>query len=80
MYKITIGVEGMLCPKCEAHMKEALATTVMAERITASHEKKECVLIAKEALDKALLKETVANTGYKFTSYKIEPYKRFIFF
>lgn len=76
MVKITLGVEGMKCVKCEAHMEEALRNAFAAEKVTASHEKKEVVFVATEDIAEEKLRDVVAETGYECTYVTKEPWKK----
>lgn len=76
MFKITLGVEGMKCVKCEAHMDEAVRNTFTVEKVTSSHEKKETVIITAEDIAEEKLREVVAGAGYECLSVTKEPYEK----
>lgn len=76
MVKITLGVDGMMCGMCEAHMNEAVKNSFKVKKVESSHEKKCTVIIATENIDEQKLGEVVAGVGYKMTSYKSEPYEK----
>lgn len=39
MVKITIGIEGMACGMCEAHLGEAVRNAFQVKKVTSSHMK-----------------------------------------
>lgn len=45
MVKITVNVEGMMCPHCEAHVNEAIKAAFQAEDVVSSHEKRQLFLL-----------------------------------
>ena len=46
MVKITVGIEGMACGMCEAHINEAVRNAFQVKKVTSSHTKKQTVIIA----------------------------------
>lgn len=41
MIKITVGVEGMACGMCEAHVNDAVRGAFPVKKVTSSHTKKD---------------------------------------
>ncbi len=66
MIRITIAVEGMKCPMCEAHANDALRKSFPTlKKVTSSHkENKTVVLIDQDITDDAI-RAAFAPTGYK---------------
>ena len=67
---MTIKIEGMMCPHCEAHTKEALEKLDFVVSAAPSHEKGEAVLVIDDAkydevTAKAALSRAVEGAGYK---------------
>ena len=60
-----IGIEGMMCPHCEAHVKKALEAIPGVKEVTADHVKKQAVVILEGEVSDEILKETVVKEGYK---------------
>lgn len=60
-----IGIEGMMCPHCEAHVKKALEAIPGVKEVTADHVKKQAVVILEGEVSDAILKETIEKEGYK---------------
>ena len=46
MEKITVGVDGMMCGHCEAHVNDAVRNALKVKKVSSSHAKKETVIIA----------------------------------
>lgn len=63
---VTLKVEGLMCPKCEARVKKALEAltgveSAVADRVTGT------ALVKGENLDVAALRAAVEEAGYKVT-------------
>ena len=76
MVKITVGVEGMVCGMCEAHLGEAVRNAFQVKKVTSSHAKKQTVIIAEKEIPEQELKNVVAKTGYNVVSVISEPYEK----
>ena len=76
MVKITLGVEGMKCVKCEAHMDETVRKMFAVEKVASSHEKNETVILSAEDIADEKLKEAVESAGYALTGIAREPYEK----
>ncbi len=63
MQKI-FNVEGMMCPHCEAHVKNALEALPQVESVVASHTDKTVLVVLKEELDDKKILEVITNQGY----------------
>ncbi len=62
--EITLKVEGMMCPKCEARTKKALEAVPGVEKAEASHVAGTAVVTG-SGLDVAALKAAVTEAGYQ---------------
>ena len=76
MVKITIGVEGMACGMCEAHINEAVRDTFQVKKVTSSHTKKQTVIIAEKDISEQELKNVIEKAGYDAVSVSSEPYEK----
>ena len=76
MEKITLGIEGMACIKCESHMNEAIKNNFTIESVTSSHSEKQTVIIAGQKIDDKELEEVVKNSGFELKSISREAYKK----
>lgn len=67
--KETIKVEGMMCPHCEARVKNVLEAIEGVCEAVPSHKKKNVILTLSEGCDKdavlSLVKEAITKEGYK---------------
>ena len=79
MVKITMKVEGMRCPHCEAHMNDTIKAAFDVKKVTSSHEKQMTEIICKEELSESKILEAVKETGYAVSDIKCEPYKKKFF-
>lgn len=52
MIKVTVNVEGMMCPHCEAHVNEAVKKAFGVEDVVSSHENKTTIFTAPEKVDR----------------------------
>ena len=80
MVKITLGIEGMACSMCEAHINEAVRNGFQVKKVTSSHKKKETVILSEEDIPERKLKSVVADAGYDVVSVSSEPYEKKGFF
>jgi len=76
MIKITLGVEGMKCVKCEAHMDDTVRNLFTVEKVTSSHENNETVILAEEDIADEKLQEAVVSAGYTLTGITREQYEK----
>ena len=68
MVKITIGIEGMACGMCEAHINEAVRNAFQVKKVTSSHTKKQTVILAEKDIPEQELKNVVTKAGYDAVS------------
>lgn len=80
MYQITVGVEGMACEMCEAHVNEAVRKAFDVKKVTSFHGKKQTVILSETPLSEAEVRKTINATGYQTTSFVSEPYEKKGFF
>ena len=76
MFKITLGIEGMACGMCEAHIGEAVRNAFQVKKVTSSHIKKQTVIIAEQDIPEQKLKDVIAKAGYDVVSASSEPYEK----
>ena len=62
----TVKIEGMMCPHCEAHVKEALEKIPGVAGAVPSHEKGEARLTLTAAVSEEALRAAVEGAGYKY--------------
>ncbi len=72
MVKITLGVEGMMCPHCEAHVNEDISKAFKVESVTSDHNTNSTVITAADAIAEADIAKVIDEAGYKLTSYSCE--------
>ena len=59
-----IGIEGMMCPHCEAHVRNALLAIDGVVEATASHTEKRAVVKLSKDLPDEVLHTAITNAGY----------------
>ncbi len=74
MYKITMHVEGMMCPMCEKHMNEAIKK-LDVKKVTSSHADKKTEILSKVSLSEDEVRAAVAETGYQISEFSCEEKK-----
>lgn len=62
--EITLKIEGMMCPHCEARVKKVLEELPEVSQAVVSHEKGTAVVTLEKELSKEVLKNTVEAQGY----------------
>lgn len=76
MIKFIVGVEGMACGMCEAHINEAVRNAFSVKKVTSSHVKKQTIIIAEQEIDKQKLKDVITKAGYEMISMEQEAYEK----
>ena len=76
MTKITLNVDGMMCPRCEAHMNETILKAYPKAKVTSAHAKKETTIITSEVISDEKLHELVKTAGYKLLGINRAPYEK----
>ena len=83
MVKIKLGIDGMMCGMCEAHMNDAIRNNFKVIKVSSSHKKNSVEIISEDVIPEEELAKVAEQTGYKLTSYDSEPYEKkkgFLFF
>ena len=65
MIKITVKIEGMKCPMCEAHVNECVKKNFNVKSVISSHKENETVIETAESIDHDALQGEIEKTGYK---------------
>ena len=77
MKKVTLTIEGMACPMCEAHMNETVRKTVRdAKKVSSSFKKGETTFLTEDNVDREQLKKAIDSTGYLLVDVKEEEFVR----
>ncbi|MBQ7065140.1 MAG: cation transporter [Firmicutes bacterium] len=77
MNKITIGIDGMMCGMCEAHICDTIRRAVpSARKVSASRTKKQASFLTEEEVDTAQLQAAIDATGYTCLSIETAPYEK----
>ncbi|MBQ6540705.1 MAG: ATPase P [Oscillospiraceae bacterium] len=76
MVKTILGIDGMMCPMCEAHMNDAIRKEFNVKKVESSHKDKKTEIISETELDSEKIKEVVAGTGYTLLGIESEPYEK----
>lgn len=76
MTQTTIGIDGMMCDMCEAHINDAIRRNFAVKSAKSDRKKKRCVVVSEEPLDEARVREVIADTGYDLLSIEVAPYQK----
>ena len=76
MYKITLNIDGMMCGMCEAHINDTVRKFFKVKKVSSSHGKGICEIIAPEVISEEALHKAIDETGYTVTGYACEPYEK----
>ena len=74
MEKVTLTIDGMMCGMCESHICDAIRKNFEVKKVTASHKKKEAVVLTDLPLPKAQMKKVLGALGYTLVDMRSEPY------
>lgn len=69
MITTTLGIEGMACSMCEAHVNEAIRRNFDVRRVKSSRRKRTCVVTSAEPLDEDAVRKVIEDLGYDLVSY-----------
>ncbi|MDO5574393.1 MAG: heavy metal translocating P-type ATPase [bacterium] len=72
MKEIRVGVEGMMCPMCEAHVNDAVRAAFDVKKVASSHKKKQTVIQTNAEISEQQIKEVIEKTGYQVTSFDVK--------
>lgn len=76
MVKITVGVDGMQCGMCEAHVNDAVRRAFPVKKVSSSHTKGQTVILSEQSIGEQALRDVIGQTGYEVTSFSSEPYEK----
>ena len=76
MIKTTVGIDGMMCDMCEAHINDAFHKHFSVKSAKSDRKKKRCVVVSDEPLDEDRIRQVIAETGYDLLSISSEPYQK----
>lgn len=76
MIQTTVGVGGMMCGMCEAHIADAIRRNFDVVKAKSNRHKNQCVVVSEQELDADKLKAVIEDLGYDFTGAVSEPYKK----
>ena len=76
MVQTIIGIDGMMCEMCEAHINEAIRRNFTVKSAKSDRRKKRCVVVSEEPLDETRVREVIKKTGYDLLSVRSEPYRK----
>lgn len=69
MFKVTLGIDGMMCGMCESHINDAIRREFKVKKVTSSNTKKQTVILTETPPDEDKLKKVIDDTGYTVTSF-----------
>ena len=72
MIQTIVKIEGMMCPMCEKHVREAIEKSFDVQEVTASHEQKQAVILSGAPLDNEKVMQTVNEAGYKAIAIEVK--------
>jgi len=72
MNKYILGVEGMSCGMCEAHVQDTVAQNYKVKKVKASRSSKELVVITEQGITEEDFHKILDPTGYRIVSYRRE--------
>lgn len=76
MVKTTVGIDGMMCGMCEAHINDVIRQNFKVKKVTSSHTKGRAEIISESEIDEQQLRKAIGDTGYDVTSVSSEPYEK----
>ena len=80
MYKTVVGIDGMACGMCEAHINDVIRANFKVKSVSSSYRKGEAVILSEQAPEVSRLREAIDKTGYTVVSVQSEEYQKKGFF
>ena len=69
MITTTLGIEGMACSMCEAHINDAIRKNFSVKRVKSNRRKKTCVVVSDEPLDEQKVESVISQLGYDLVAF-----------
>lgn len=69
MNKYVLGIDGMRCGGCEAHVQDIVRRNFTVKKVKASHLKNNVEIFSDHELSEKELHLVLDSTGYKITSF-----------
>jgi copper chaperone CopZ len=73
MNKYVLGIDGMGCGSCEAHVKDVIRRNFQYKKVIASHIKNQLIVFTESNLGENDFKMVLDPTGYRVTSFERLP-------
>ena len=64
MTKTVLGIDGMVCPMCEAHINDAVRSAFYVKKVTSSRTKGTTEILTETPLSHEKLRQAISATGY----------------
>ena len=80
MIRTVVGIDGMMCGMCEAHINDVIRSHFRVKKVSSSHGKGEAVILSEEEINEEILRTAIKETGYTVTSVTSAPYEKKGFF
>ena len=76
MVQIRVGIDGMACGMCESHVNDAIRQHLAVKKVSSSHTKGECVIVAENEIPENEIRAALDGTGYEhiFTRKSAKPW------
>ena len=79
MLKITLNIEGMMCPKCESRVSKAIENAFPVKEVKSFHEKNRAEILCESPIAEDAIRAVIPE-GFTMTGCKCEKHKKFLFF
>ena len=76
MEKIILGIDGMMCGMCEAHVNDAIRAAFNVKKVSSSHSRKQTEIVTETAISDDEIRDCIKKTGYNLTSIERKPYEK----
>ena len=76
MIQYIVGIEGMQCGMCEAHINETIRKAFPVKKVSSSHSQNRSVILTDTPIDEQKLRSVIHATGYTLTSFSSQPYEK----
>ncbi len=71
MFKYVLGIKGMKCSMCEAHINDVIRKELDVKKVKSNHKKNITSFISNDLIDESKIKSIIDSTGYELVSIDI---------
>jgi len=72
MFKYSVGVGGMMCGMCEAHVNDAVRQNFNVKKLKSSRKNNLTEFLSDQVISEDAIRDVISSTGYEFLSFDVK--------